>query len=193
MRHILQSAVLAFCRSRGQTNTTNNAFMKKTLQQLLCAGLGAAILAATTASAQPAKPKATDAKAVKSEDAPKRDWYPFYGTVTNVDLKAKTVSLRKTEGMRVLKTDDKTTLEKNDKPATLADIKPGNYLHGKLHKEGGTEEFILDAKIEKEAPIHTKGSSKMDKEKPVVTPAAPAMEETVTNAPAKKKKKTATQ
>jgi hypothetical protein len=171
--------------------------MKKTLQQLMFGGLCAAILVAGNANAQTNKTTKVKVSDTKAKDAvvtpkPKREWYPFYGTVAAVDTKAKTVSLKKIEGVRVLQTDDKTTLEMNGKPASLADIKTGYYLHGKLHKDTDKDEAILDAKIEKEAP-HTKASTKMENGKPAVVPAVPAAEETATNAPAKNKKKIVTQ
>ena len=180
--------------------------MKKSLQQLVFGSLCAAILvASSTANAQPVNTvkttKPADAKAKAADTAkdaetakPKRDWYPFYGTVAAVDKTAKTVSLKKMEGVRLLQTDDKTTFEMNDKPASLGDVKAGNYLHGKLHKEGGKEEYILDAKIEKTAPVRGKSMGKPETEKPAVAP-APAVPaaDPGTNAPAKKKKKTVTQ
>jgi Cu/Ag efflux protein CusF len=172
-------------------------FMKKTLQQLLCAALGAVILAATTASAQTTKPKPAEVKTAKATETTMNTGdtkYPFHGTVAAVDTKAKTVSLKKVEGVRILQTDAQTVFEMNDKPATLADIKAGNYLSGTVHKEGGKEEYIIKGKIALEAPARNTGAThKMnEKEKPAVTPAAPATEETATNAPAKKKKKPTT-
>lgn len=192
--------------NRNAARETKKIVMKKSLQQLVFGSLCAAILvASSTANAQPVNTvkttKPADAKAKAADTAkdaetakPKRDWYPFYGTVAAVDKTAKTVSLKKMEGVRLLQTDDKTTFEMNDKPASLGDVKAGNYLHGKLHKEGGKEEYILDAKIEKTAPVRGKSMGKPETEKPAVAP-APAVPaaDPGTNAPAKKKKKTVTQ
>lgn len=160
--------------------------MKKSLQHLVFGSLCAAILiAGSPAIAQTTtKPKAVNP--VGETAKPKRDWYPFYGTVSTVDKLAKTVALKKKEGERVLKSDTQTTLEMDGKPATLASIKPGYYLHGKLHKEENAE-YILDAKIELEAPAK-KGTNTVTKAvAPVV---APAVEDNATNAVVKKIKKT---
>ena len=146
--------------------------------------LGAFLAAGLNVHAQtPTKP----AKDATETAKPKRDWYPFYGTVAAVDTKARTVSLKKKEGERVLQTDAKTTFEQNGKPATFADVKAGNYLHGKLHKNAAGAEIITDAKIELEAPARNKGTNDMSTLAPPATTDTPN-----TNAPAKKKKKTGT-
>ena len=145
--------------------------------------LGAFLAAGINANAQT---KTTKDAAETAK--PKRDWYPFYGTVAAVDTKAKTVSLKKKEGERVLQTDAKTTLEQNGKTATLADIKVGNYLHGKLHKNATGEEVVTDAKIELEAPAKNKETNQVSTATPPATTDAAS-----TNAPAKRKKKQTTQ
>ena len=142
--------------------------------------LGAFITSGTNLHSQtPAKPAKDMAEAAK----PKRDWFPFSGTVAAVDANAKTISLKKKEGERVLLTDAKTTLEQNGKAAKLADIKAGNYLHGKLAKSTSGAEVILDAKIEPQAPAKKPGGSTVAPAESAKTPAAS------TNAPAKKSKK----
>ena len=168
--------------------------MKKSLQQLVFGSLFAAILVAgSTANSQTTNkfktfsPKARSAETAKAPvDAakPKREWYPFYGIVATVDKAAKTVALKKIQGARLLQTDSQTTFEMNGKPASLADVKPGYYLHGKLHKEMTKEEYILDAKIELEAPAKN-GTNHVAK---AVAPAM-ATDDTATNAPVKLKKK----
>jgi hypothetical protein len=169
--------------------------MKKLLQQFLFGSLCAAILVAgSAANAQTTTTKAKVADA-KVADTPRevakteRKWYPFYGTVASVDTKAKTVSLKKIEGVRLLQTDSKTTLEMNGKSASLADIKPGYYLHGKLHKDSDKDEAILDAKIEKEAP-ERKHPGTMNELHKKSTPADMASEDEAAapKAPAPKKK-----
>lgn len=161
--------------------------MKKSLQHLLLGGLCAAILVVGgPLNAQTStKVKATDnVKATDPAAKPKRDWYPFYGTVDTVDKSAKTVALKKKDGERVLKTNSQTKLEQDGKPASLASLKPGYYLHGKLHKIENVE-FILDAKIELEAPAK-KGTNA------VSTVAAPVTDDASTNAVKKAKKKKTT-
>ena len=151
--------------------------MKKSLQHLVFGSLFAAILVAGSA-----------AHAQTTETPkPKRDWYPFYGTVAAVDKSAKTVALKKKEGERVLHTDAQTTLEMGGKPATLSSIQPGYYLHGKLHKENSVE-YILDAKIELEAPAKKGTNHVAAVTAPVVAPAANT-DGTSTNAVTKAKKK----
>ena len=155
--------------------------MKTTVKNLMFGALLGAFLASGLAANaqttnQPAKEASDTAK-------PKRDWYPFYGTVATVDATAKTVSLKKKEGARVLQTDAKTTLEQNGKPASLADVKPGNYLHGKLHKNAANLEVITDAKIELAPPVKNEEANQ------AAAAAATTTTDTNTNAPAKKKKK----
>lgn len=156
--------------------------MKITIKNLLFGTLlGAFLAAGLNASAQ-----TTTNKSATETAKPKRDWYPFYGTVSSVDTKAKTVALKKKEGERVLQTDAKTTLEQNGKTASLADIKAGNYLHGKLHKDAAGAEVITDAKIELAAPPK-KGATNE-----VAAATAAAADTASTNAPATKKKKKST-
>ena len=151
--------------------------MKTSLKQILFSSVFAALLVGNThANAQ-----------TNSPAKPKRSWYPFYGTVASVDTSAKTVALKKKEGERVLKTDSQTTFEMAGSPASLATIKDGYYLHGKLHKENGVE-YILDAKIETEAPAK-KGTNHVAAATAPVVAAAAATQETTTNAVAKVKKK----
>ena len=161
--------------------------MKKSLSHLMFGSLFAALLAVgQIAHAQPT-PAATTETA-----KPKRTTYPFFGTVASVDASAKTISLKKKEGERVLHTDAKTTLEMDGKPATLADIKAGNYLHGTLHKDAAKEEFILKAKIDLEAPAKKGTNAVVKATTPVVAPvvaAAATTEDTATNAVVKAKKK----
>ena len=167
--------------------------MKKSLQYLVFGSLFAAIVATSSnANAHTTKAKAADvAKDPAATVKPKRDWYPFYGTVTAVDKSAKTISLKKMEGARVLQTDDKTTFEMNGKPASISDVKAGNYLHGTLHKDAAKEEVVRDAKIEKEAPVRNKGTNHVATAvAPVVMAATPA-EDTTNNAVVKAKKKKA--
>ncbi len=128
--------------------------MKRLSLSLLCLGLlTGSLLSISTANAADPKPKA-DAPKEASGEKPKakRDWYPFYGTVASVDKQAHTVSLKKKEGVRTLKTDAKSTIEIEGKPGSLADIKAGSYAHGTLHKDSSGAEVILSAKFDKEAP-----------------------------------------
>ena len=120
---------------------------------MLGALLGALLSVSQNASAQKSEKPAKDTTKEATEKAkPIRDWYPFSGIVSSVDNKAKTISLSKKDGDRVVQIDSKSTFESNGKAATLGDIKAGNYLHGKLRKNAADEEVVFDAKIEPEAP-----------------------------------------
>jgi hypothetical protein len=132
--------------------------MKKALKYLLVSSLlGIALAGVPSLYAADSTAKADDKAAGKTKEAaakskPKRDWYPFYGTVASIDKQANTISLKKREGERVLKLDSKSTLEINGKPAVISSVKVGNYAHGKLHKDSAGNEVITDAKFDKEAP-----------------------------------------
>lgn len=130
--------------------------MKKLTQHIILSGLVALALAGgPTANAANSTNDANSAKA----PAVKRDTYPFHGTVSSVDNQAKTVSLKKTQGERVLKIDSKSLLEVEGKPGLLGDVKVGNYAHGTLHKDASGAEIIVSAKFDKEAPARKKKSS----------------------------------
>jgi len=106
----------------------------------------------TTSGKKVAKEVAQEAKKGSPEAKKKRDWYPFHGTVESVNATAGTIQLKKEEGQRVLHLDGKSTLARLGKPVRLADIKPGDYAHGKLHKNTRDEEVITDGKFDLEAP-----------------------------------------
>jgi len=145
--------------------------MKRSTLSLLCSALLALPLAGGgNVNAADAKTKAADgSKAPAAETSKaKRDWYPFYGTVAAVDKQAKTISLKKKEGVRVLKMDSASELQINGKPATLADVKVGNYAHGTLHKDTSGAEVIKSAKFDKEAPNKEKAAG--DKEPSKTSP-----------------------
>lgn len=142
--------------------------MKRALKYLFVTSLlAAALVAGSSLYAADTQAKG-EAKATEKAK-PKRDWYPFYGTVASVDKQANTISLKKKEGQRVLKLDSKSTLEINGKPAVLGSVKVGDYAHGKLHKDSAGNEVITDAKFDKEAPKKEKQAA--DKE-PRKTPAS---------------------
>ena len=90
---------------------------------------------------------------VAGETKAKRDWYPFGGIVASVNKQARTISLKKVEGERVLHQDAKTELTRFGKPATLEEIRPGDYAHGKLHKNAAGEEVIMAAKFDDKVPV----------------------------------------
>ena len=125
----------------------NNRFL---LQLLLAATVSlVAMQGPSAAAADKPKTAAEDAK-------PKRDWYPFHGDVDSVSKTANTITLKKQGGERVLRLDAKTELNKGGKTVTVADIKPGEYAHGKVHKDTEGREVILAAKFEPPAPASKK-------------------------------------
>ncbi len=147
------------------------------LPQLLSLPLLLAVLSSTLAQTTTAETKATKktttavAETPKKADADaapkaKRDWYPFHGVVSGVNPKASTISLHKEAGERILRMDGKSTLTHLGKPATLADVKTGEYAHGKVHKNERGEEVITAAKFDKEAPTkEPKKESKKESKK----------------------------
>ena len=133
---------------------------KSSLTRLFAGLLAVALLGGSVGHAADAKAKPADAtKEATAAPKAKQDWYPFSGTVAAVDQKAKTISLKKKEGVRVLKIDSKTQLDINGKPAILADVVVGTYAHGKLHKDASGAEIITSSKFDKEAPAKAKESS----------------------------------
>ncbi|MBI1840929.1 MAG: hypothetical protein HYR88_08785 [Verrucomicrobia bacterium] len=133
-----------------------------------------AIAAVPTTHAAVVQPKPEDAAGEKAETAkPKRDWYPFYGTVASVDRQAKTVSLKKKEGERVLKLDAKSEIQVNGKPGGLGDVKVGDYAHGKVRKDAGGKEVLVAAKFDKEGPRQEKDKPAGEKPSEPKAPAKP--------------------
>lgn len=132
-----------------------------------------ALASAPSLNAADSTAKAQDKAGGRAKEATepgksKRDWYPFGGIVASVDKQAKTISLKKKEGERVLKLDSKSTLEIDGKPAVIGSVRVGSYAHGKLHKDSAGNEVITDAKLDKEPPRKQKEA--VDKE-PAKTPA----------------------
>ncbi|HEY5911492.1 MAG TPA: hypothetical protein VJA21_12905 [Verrucomicrobiae bacterium] len=113
-------------------------------------------LYAADSKAQAAKTSPEQAPVTAKKGKAKRDWYPFGGIVAATDMQAKTVSLKKKTGARVLKVDATSELEVGGKPATLAAVKIGDYAHGKLRKDGAGKEVILAAKFDQEKPNKSK-------------------------------------
>ena len=89
---------------------------------------------------------------VKKTTKAKRDWYPYHGEVASVNKASMTIALKKIEGERVIHMDSKSELMREGKPATLIDVKPGDYVSGKMHKNKAGEEVITSAKFRKDAP-----------------------------------------
>jgi hypothetical protein len=144
--------------------------MKPTIRNLWFSSVLAAALAAIPSvygAESPAKapekaPGQTKENPASENSKGKREWYPFSGIVGSVDNQAKTISLKKKDGERVVKMDAKSKLEVHGKPAILSDVKPGDYAHGTLHKDAAGIEVIMSAKFDKEGP--KKGKEGAEKE-----------------------------
>lgn len=169
--------------------------MKKSLNSLLTSTLVAFVLAGVPVL----RAADTMTNSMPGETAPakpKRTTYPFYGTVESVG--AGTVSLKKKEGVRVLKSDAKTSIQVNGKEGTLADVKPGYYAHGTAHKDSTGEEILGKVKFDTEAPAKKKVEGAAADTGTAIKTDATAAGTTVTNATgevvkkAKKGKKSAT-
>ncbi len=111
---------------------------------------------ATNTTKAPAKkaetPAAATGDATTKAKKAKKDWYPFWGEVSAINKTAMTVSLKKQEGTRVIHLDSKSELARLGKSAALGDVKPGDYAHGKLHKNKAGQEVITAAKFDLERP-----------------------------------------
>jgi hypothetical protein len=148
--------------------------MKLTLRNIVFSGITAlALISAPTLFAADAK---TNAVATAEPEKPKKESYPFHGIIASVDNQAKTITLKKKTGERVLSIDSASKLIVEGKPATLSDVKPEFYAHGSVHKPNGKDEVIIKASFDKEPPAK-KGAG------------APAPGAADPNAPVKKHKK----
>jgi hypothetical protein len=132
--------------------------MKKSLTPLFCVSF----LVLSLVGGRPAL--AADPATVRPQNATekvkaKRDWYPFGGIVASMDLQAKTVSLKRKTGARVLRLDAKSLIEIDGRPGYLVNVRVGSYAHGKLHKDAAGNEVITSAKFDKERPANDKRTS----------------------------------
>jgi len=143
------------CRRDKQKSGNYWNLMKNTLRRLFFAGLLALFFASGQALRAADQPTAKTQNAAEQVKA-KRNWYPFGGIVSGIDIQAGTVSLVRKVGARILRIDPNSILEINGRPAALASVKIGSYAHGKLHKNSAGNEVITSAKFEKEAPNKTR-------------------------------------
>ena len=106
--------------------------------------IGAVLLAAITlqTSLSAAAPSSAPEKAVVT---PSPRPYPFRGTISRVDVSARTVTLASRTTPRVLRLEESSILEKDGKAATLGDIQAGDYLRGQIRKNTERQETIVKA------------------------------------------------
>lgn len=123
--------------------------MKKLIALLaLCT---VATLSMSIAGAAEDKPDKAPAKEKKADAAKpgKARAIPYKGDVAAVDQQAKTVTV----GDRVLQVTSETKIKKMEKPATLADVKVGDFATGQYREVAGKfEAASVYVKEKKAAP-----------------------------------------
>jgi hypothetical protein len=85
-------------------------------------------------------PKATEPK---SETAPKRTTYPFYGILESVDPKEKTITLRGKKKNRIILCSSESRIFRNGAVASLTDSVPGERVSGSVRKNAEGKEEAL--------------------------------------------------
>lgn len=89
----------------------------------------------------PPRSAVTPAKPTKEK---KRETYPFNGVIAEVDVTAKSLTLRGRESKRVILLTEQTRLEKPGGAAVFDDLKLGERIGGTLRKNpAGREEALL--------------------------------------------------
>jgi len=123
----------------------------KTLLAALVAG--SFLLTSTPVFAQAAVPESVE-KSGKQPPQPAKSprAYPFNGTVGSVDKAAMTFTLKTTNKERVIGLVSESKIEKDGKPATLADIRPGDYAKGQLRKKDDGTEVVAKAAFGPQPP-----------------------------------------
>lgn len=87
---------------------------------------------------------------------PASNTLPFRGKVESVDAKAMTITLAGKEKQRVFNVTSKTRLEKDGKPATFGDIKPGDDARGSYAKGKDGDNLVRAAFGPAPAPAEKK-------------------------------------
>ncbi len=107
-------------------------------------------------------PNATQTPAPAGAPAvrPKRETYPFRGTVGSVDPAAMTLVLEGRQTRRVVQLTAQTRIEKDGAPATVESVKTGDAVGGTLRKtaEGREEALLVRVGPKPEAPPGEGGS-----------------------------------
>lgn len=140
----------------------------KTSFKLILVALILSLPGAGTALAAEAKPAAKEAekpaakekpvekaKPAEKEEAPaKRNTYPLYGQVISAD--ATTLTIKGGEGKepRKFSVNADTVVVKGDQPATIGDIKEGQWVGGKIEKsaEGSDKVVKLNLEVKQKEP-----------------------------------------
>ncbi len=118
-------------------------FLASSLTGIACLNTAAETNAVPTTSVASKTNSVPAKKAEKAEKKGKEGAkYPFHGTVASVDKKAMSVTLEGKEHSRVLGLNAESHLEKGGKPATLADLAAGDYLHGTVEKKDKLEVIV---------------------------------------------------
>ncbi|MBI5387169.1 MAG: hypothetical protein HZA90_21075 [Verrucomicrobia bacterium] len=116
--------------------------MKKIIALTLLCAVAALGVSQTVAADAPATPPAPAKKA----NPAKGRAVPYKGEVAAIDQQAKTVTV----GERVFQITSETRIRKQDKPATLADVKVGDQVTGQYRDVNGKLEaasvYVREAK-----------------------------------------------
>ena len=125
----------------------NVLLLTSTLTGVICLNTAAETNAVPTTSAASKTNAVSAKKADKAEKKAKEGAkegakYSFHGTVASTDKKAMSVTLEGKEHQRVLGLNAESHLEKGGKPATLADLAAGDYLHGTVEKKDKLEVIV---------------------------------------------------
>jgi hypothetical protein len=118
--------------------------------------------AAASPSPAPAASAAPSAKPSASPKAPRS--IPFHGEATAVDQSAKTFTIAGKEHSRVFKVTDKSTVTKDGKSATLADLTDNEKVSGSYWKQDDGTLEVRSMKIggSTDAPKASKKAKKGD-------------------------------
>lgn len=126
--------------------------MKNLFSHLVAMAFLATVSVVSTQAADAGSAVAVASKDSSDTARPRRDWYPFRGEVASVDAVQKTLSLRRQQGVRVVRLEGASALTRAGGNIAAGDIRIGEYAHGKLRKnEQGLEEVVAAA-FEPEPP-----------------------------------------
>ncbi|MDQ6621860.1 MAG: hypothetical protein M3Y86_00030 [Verrucomicrobiota bacterium] len=130
----------------------------------------------TKAPASPAPSASPSAKMSASPMAKADRPIPFHGKATAVDQSAKTFTLAGKEHSRVFKVTEKTTVTKNDAPATMADLTENDAVRGSYwkHEDGSLEAKSLKIGEKTEAAATATPAAKKSKKSAAENSASPA-------------------
>ena len=121
-------------------------------------------LAAPKKTDEPAEKPAAKSEAKPSGDAKaKKNTYPLYGEVVSCNTRTLTIKGGEGKEDRKYTINTETVITKNDKPATTADVKEGQWVGGLLEKatDGNDKVVKLNLSVKQKAakPAAKEGES----------------------------------